>query len=203
MDTKKMIKTAKVIDKILKVVRGFVAVGTIVCIVFLVLVPIFKERIMKLDSYINLGGISIALADNSMKDSIINWNTLTLSMMIALISSLVMCIIIWYGITLILNVIAPMKEGRPFEVGVSIQLRKLAWVTLVGGLINEVSTQVASFAEMKALDITALLNTSVVNGYSYKGTFYGYFIVGAVILFLLSYIFRCGEELQRESDETL
>jgi hypothetical protein len=66
-----------------------------------------------------------------------------------------------------------------------------------------VATQVASYAEMKAFDVTVLLNPEVVNGYSYNGTFDCSFLVGAVILFLLSYIFRYGEELQRESDETL
>jgi hypothetical protein len=158
---------------------------------------------MKVDGYFDLGDISLALTDSSMKSSLIDWSTLTVSIMITLVSALVMCVVVWYGITLFLRVIAPMKEGRPFEVGVSGQLRKLAWVTLVGGLISEVATQVASFAEMKAFDVTVLLNPEVVNGYSYNGTFDGSFIIAAVILFLLSYIFQYGEGLQRESDETL
>jgi hypothetical protein len=56
---------------------------------------------------------------------------------------------------------------------------------------------------MKAFDLTVLLNHDVVSGYSYNGTFDCSFIIAAVILFLLSYIFQYGEELQRESDETL
>jgi hypothetical protein len=193
MDTKKMMKTAKVIDKILKVLRGIVAAGGIVFAVFLALALVFREKITKLYCYIDFGDISISLTDNSMKSFIIDGNMLIVSITIAFI----------YGITLLLHVIAPMKEGRPFEIGVSGQLRKLAWVTLVGGLISEVASQVASFTEMKAFDVTAMLNSAVVNGYSYNGTFNCSFLVGAVILFLLSYIFQYGEGLQRESDETL
>jgi hypothetical protein len=203
MDTNKMMKTAKVIDKILKVVRGIVVAGGIVCLAFLVLIPIFGEKLMKVDGNFDVGDITLALTDSSMKSSLVDWNKLTLSIEIAIVSALVMCVVVWYGITLLLRVIAPMKEGRPFEVGVSGQLRKLAWVTLVGGFISEVATQIASFTQMKAFDLTVLLNHEVVGGYSYNGTFDGSFIIAAVILFLLSYIFRYGEKLQRESDETL
>jgi hypothetical protein len=96
-----------------------------------------------------------------------------------------------------------MKEGRPFEVGVSKILRKLAWVTLIGGAVSEAATIIASHVEVRAFDFPALFNSSAVTGYTFNRTFDFSFIVGAVILFLLSYIFRYGEQLQRDSDETL
>jgi hypothetical protein len=202
MDTNKMMKTAKVIDVILKVVRGIVAAGTIVCAVFLVLIPIFGKTILTAN-YIDLGDISLTLTDSSMKDSIIDWNTLTFSMMTTLISALVMCVIVWYGITLLLRVISPMKEGRPFETGVSGQIRKLAWVVLVGGAVSEAASYIAKYVEVRSFDVAALFNSSVVTGYTYNGIFDTSFVLTAVVLFLLSYIFRYGEGLQRESDETL
>jgi hypothetical protein len=57
--------------------------------------------------------------------------------------------------------------------------------------------------EVRAFDVTALFNSSVVTGYTYNGVFDTSFVASAVVLFLLSYIFRYGEGLQRESDETL
>jgi hypothetical protein len=96
-----------------------------------------------------------------------------------------------------------MKEGRPFEAGISSQIQKLALVTLVGGALTETATVVASRTAMNAYDIAALLNPSVVSKYSYNGTFDPTFLAGAAVLLLLSYVFRYGEELQRESDETL
>jgi hypothetical protein len=51
--------------------------------------------------------------------------------------------------------------------------------------------------------VTALFNTSVVTGYTYNGISDVSFLAIAVVLFLLSYIFQYGENLQRESDETL
>jgi hypothetical protein len=168
-------------------------------VVFLVLVPIFGEKIMKLDGSIDLGDISLALTDNA----IIDWNTFAVSMMIGFIATLVTCLIVWYGITLLLRVISPMKEGRPFESGISGQLRKLAWVVLVGGAVSEAASTVAKYVEVRSFDVTALFNTSVVTGYTYNGISDVSFLAIAVVLFLLSYIFQYGENLQRESDETL
>jgi hypothetical protein len=199
MDTEKMMKTAKLIDKILRVLRGILVAGMIVCAIFLVLVPFFGEKIMKLDGSIDLGDISLALTDNA----IIDWNTFAVSMMIGFIATLVTCLIVWYGITLLLRVISPMKEGRPFESGISGQLRKLAWVVLVGGAVSEAASTVAKYVEVRSFDVTALFNTSVVTGYTYNGISDVSFLAIAVVLFLLSYIFQYGENLQRESDETL
>jgi hypothetical protein len=193
-----MVKTAKVIDKVLRVLRGISLAGCIVCAVFMVLVPILRESIVMVE-YINLGNISLAIADGS----IINWNTLILSLEIELVAGLIGCAFVWYALTLLLRVTAPMKEGRPFEAGISNQIKKLALVTLVGGAITETATVVASRMAMTAYDIAALLNPSVASEYSYNGTFDLSFLVGAAILLLLSYVFRYGEELQRESDETL
>jgi hypothetical protein len=198
MSTGKMVKTAKVIDKVLRVLRGISLAGCIVCVISMVLVPIFRESFMAAE-YINLGNISFAIADSS----IINWNALILSQEIELVAGLIGCASVWYAFTLLLRVIAPMKEGRPFEAGISNQIRKLALVTLVGGAITETATVVASRTAMNAYDFAALLNPSVASAYSYNVTFDPSFLAGAVVLFLLSCVFRYGEELQRQSDETL
>jgi hypothetical protein len=198
MNTGKMVKTAKVIDKVLRIFRIISLVGFIVCVVFMVLVPIFRESFV-VTEYINLGNISLAIADSS----VVNWNALTLSLEIELIAMLSGGAFVWYTLTLLLRVIAPMKEGRPFEAGISSQIRKLALVTLVGGVITETATAFASRAAVNAYDIAALLNPSVVSEYSYNNIFDLSFLAGVVVLLLLSYVFRYGEELQRESDETL
>jgi hypothetical protein len=194
MSTGKMVKTAKVIDKVLRILRGISLAGCIVCVVFMVLVPILRESFVMV-GYINLGNISLAIADSS----IINWDTLILSLELELVAGLIGCAFVWYALTLLLRVIAPMKEGRPFEAGISNQIRKLALITLVGGAITETVTVFASRTAMNAYDFAALLNSE----YSYNDTFDLSFLVGAVVLLLLSYVFRYGEELQRESDETL
>jgi hypothetical protein len=198
MNTGKMVKAAKVIDKVLRILRGFVLVGCIACAACMVLVPIFRESIIAVE-YINLGNVSLTIAD----DSIVNWNALILSQEIEFFAGLIGCAFVWYAFTLLLRVIAPMKDGRPFEAGISNQIRKLALITLVGGAITETATVFASRTAMNAYDFAALLNSSVVSKYSYNGTFDPSFLAGAAILFLLSCVFRYGEELQRESDETL
>jgi hypothetical protein len=173
-------------------------VGCIVCAAFIVLVPILKETIITV-SHIDLGNISLAITD----DSIIDWNKLILSLELELIAGLGGCVFVWYALTLLLQIIAPMKEGRPFEAGISHQIRKLASATFIGGAITETATVFASRTAANAYNLTALFNPMAVGEYSYNVTFDFSFLIGGAILILLSYVFRYGEQLQQESDETL
>jgi hypothetical protein len=198
MNTGKMVKTANVIDKVLRIFRVCLLAGCILCVVLMVLVPIYEEAFLEAPQ-IDLGNISLAITDNSIVDR----NTLILSLEMALITDLISCASVWYAFTLILRIIAPMKEGRPFDTGVSKQIRRLAWVTLVFGGITELMRAVTSYIGVNAYDISPLLNASIVSEYSYNGKGDLSFLAGAALLFFLSYIFRYGEELQRESDETL
>ena len=44
----------------------------------------------------------------------------------------------------------------------------------------------------------------VVKGFSFNlGANTWWFVIAALVLFFLSYVFRCGEQLQKEADETL
>lgn len=82
-----------------------------------------------------------------------------------------------YGCTVQIfrRVLRPMKEGRPFD-GAARQLRRLAWVTLAANLVLSCASQVH-------LDLG--------------------FLGPGIFLLLLSFVFRYGEELQRQADETL
>ncbi len=104
---------------------------------------------------------------------------------------------------IIRKVLAPMKEGRPFDQGISQMIKKLAWVVLAGGAIVRIGGCITMMIEIKAYDLTAFFAESAIEGYRLNYVVDLNFIITACVLFLLSYVFRYGEELQRESDETL
>ena len=99
-----------------------------------------------------------------------------------------------YGLHIFRRILRPMKEGQPFAESVSADMRRLGWLVLIAGgvlsvVIGQLSRQI----------ITTPNDTFVVETHQIDLSF----LAVSAILFLFSYIFRYGEELQRLSDETL
>ena len=96
-----------------------------------------------------------------------------------------------YGLHIFRRILLPMKRGEPFAKSVSGDMRRLGWLVLIAGgalsLANSIGQAYAVSSELVVQ--THRLDLS--------------FLFVAAILFLFSYIFRYGEELQRLSDETL
>lgn len=199
MENSKMMKTAAVIDRILKILKGAAAVCSVICLVFAVLTLFLGEKIVARANLVSLGPLRLTLRDGSL---LLNESALKIGLTISLVfaaTSLAICI---YGIKLIRKVLEPMKEGRPFDKGISETIKKLAWVALIGGAIIQICESITKIAEIKAYDFAAFFSGTV-TGLSFNGMIDCGFIVTACVLFLLSYVFRYGEELQQESDETL
>ena len=96
-----------------------------------------------------------------------------------------------------------MKEGTPFAAGISDKVRKLGWAVLIGGAVSEIGRAISDIFEIRAYRIEELLNAEHFTSISYDYSIHLWFVVTALLLFFLSYVFRSGEELQRQSDETL
>ena len=201
MENKKLIRGASVIDRILKIFQGFALAGVIVAVIFIPLTLIFGEKIVVNSSSVNIGVLNIHLAIDSAE--YLDLDHLKMSICIMLAGMILGCAAAWYCLKVLREILAPMKEGTPFAEGISAKIRKLAWAVLIGGGIGEISSKVSSVFELRAYHIEKLLDDSVVKSISYDYKIGLWFIVAALVLFFLSYIFRYGEELQRESDETL
>ncbi len=97
------------------------------------------------------------------------------------------------------HILAPMKEGRPFDARISGRFRLLGWLSIGLGLASNLCALLLNrwaAWSLKELDLVSEeLNLEFVLD--------GSFLVFALLLFLFSYIFRYGEELQKLSDETL
>lgn len=200
MENTKMKKSAVVIDRILKILQRIAVACDIVFLIFIVLTLIFGEKIIDEVDSVSLGLLKVTLVEGTFR---LNESAVKTGFIISLVLAAVSATICIYGLEVVRRVLAPMKEGRPFAEGISGTIRKLAWVVLVGGAVIQIGGGIAQIAEAKAYNLTALLAENVVAGYEYNFMSDGSFIVTAGVLFLLSYVFHYGEELQRESDETL
>ena len=197
----KFMKTSKIIDRILKIVQGFLVAGVIVSAIFIPLTAVFGEKIIADASTVELGGLNIALAGDY--HNYLDPSGIKMSIIVGLIIAIITCAVAWLCLRKIREILSPMKEGRPFAEGISKRIRQLALIILVGGGIAEVGGAIAQVFAIKAYDLATLFNNASIDYTTYNYNFSLWFVVVALILFFLSYVFHYGEELQRESDETL
>ena len=102
-------------------------------------------------------------------------------------------VILMIGAKLFRRILVPMKEGRPFEEGISAVIKKFGHFVLAATVIRAFigflfdTVLIAISAEPEPLPITVSLDG----------------IFAAILIYLISYIFHYGEELQKQADETL
>jgi len=108
-----------------------------------------------------------------------------------------------YGLKQCRNILAPMKEGRPFAENVPACLKKLALTVLIGGAVMELCGIAERMILAHACSVEQLFHPDRVVLVEEAYTVDFSFILVFCIIQFLSYIFTYGQELQKESDETL
>ena len=202
MENTKNKKTSAVIDRIFKIVQGFLIAGIIVCAVFIPLVAIFGEKMVADASNVDLGYVQLTLAGDM--SGYLDQGKLKLCIIAAMISAIVALAAGWYFIRVLRQIIVPMKEGKPFAEGTSRNIRKLAFTVLVSGALIEIGRVSSEIFTVRAYRLEELISNPLIESINIStSVVHPWFIFAALTLFFLSYVFRCGEELQRESDETL
>ena len=202
MEQEKLIHSASVIDRILKILQGFLIAGAAVAAIFIPLLAIFGEKMIASASTLKLGVLRLELSGEMV--NYLDMDGIKRSLIVVMISAVVICACLWYILRVLRQTLEPMKSGRPFESGISRKIRKLGWTVMIAGLIAELAGTAASVFELRAYDLPLLLNRELVSSYGYDFSISLWpAVAGALLLFFLSYLFRCGEVLQQESDETL
>ena len=119
-----------------------------------------------------------------------------------LLSVALICFVI-YAIKVVRKILAPMKEGLPFDESVSKNLRNLGFLTLIGGSVWSVTKAVLDTTSFQVYQISEMFRPERITGVELEVTLDTTFLIIAAVIFLLSYIFKYGTELQKLSDETL
>lgn len=199
----KLIRTSHILDKLFKVIRCIDIVIGIICIPLLIISFVLPENFYTdmadaANTLIWLDTIKLQL-----NQSLPLSGTLKAAVSAALILAVVGCGIIAFGLQLLRNILTPMKEGKPFDNTVSTNLRKLGWLTVIGSIAYSVISTLSLHFISNLYDLTTLFIDGSVDGIMVNYRYNIAFLIVAALLFLLSYIFRYGEELQQQSDETL
>ena len=118
---------------------------------------------------------------------------------IMLCGSAFVCILL----KIIRNILRPMKEARPFDTAVSKNLKRLSWIVLIGGAVISAVSLYLEKLFFQAYDLEHLFLSDIITACTENYVYDCNFLIGFAFLYLLSYIFQYGEELQRQSDETL
>lgn len=197
MNISKMTKLAKILDKLAKAF-GIIGCGVgIASVAFAVWMLVTGNRMNVF--VLLLGNLQVNLTDEVW----VNTEYIRLYELIVFFMGGIMCLMVNWGIRLVRRILVPMKEGRPFETEVTENLKKIAWLIFIGGLINQIVGIVENRILFRAYSIEEIFNLDVVSGLEYKfETSYNFIIVFLILIFM-SYIFSYGQKLQRESDETL
>ena len=199
MNCKKMIATANKLDTVLKIFEGIMKAFAIVFAIFVVLMKVFKEKMVSDAVSLELDFVKLHLAEEycMVTGSVLN------HIDVVLITGCLGCIVIRYALGALRSILAPVKGGRPFDREVSAGLHKLAWITLVGGGLLQVLGMVGRMMLARALPMDVIFSSPAIESVEYVFTIdLGFVWIFCIVIFL-SQIFEYGQKLQQESDETL
>ena len=94
-------------------------------------------------------------------------------------------------------------DHTPFDVSVSNHLKNLAKYILAGGIVFNILEVCRVMQFKQTINFNLLFNTKYVTQINFDIRLHLSFLIFAALIYLLSYIFRYGQELQQLSDETL
>lgn len=201
MDNDKITRVAKNLDIFANVAGKVAAAAGIVSLAAAALLLIFGRNMLDPSSIkLNLDFAVLHLGESAP----VNERFFSLYAVSSALGAGILCFLVSYVCKLIRAILSPMKNGRPFEAGISDNIKKVAWAVLIGGLVSELMGVAARVMLIKAFRVDELFAaTAAVAKTEYAFTIDLGFALFACVLFFLSYVFAYGRMLQQESDETL
>jgi len=201
----RLTKTAGILDTLLRVLYWILVVAAIIAACGCVLS--FISHLVDLEETSPIFGIDLDFLTLELADNVIPPETASKVQQAVSLASMV-CLIAGaalgaYCIQLLRTILQPMKEGQPFQSSVGADLKKLAWLELIGGGILSILEVVIENLIVYGYDLHHLLLSDKITAVTFNLELDMSFLITAGVCFLLSYIFTYGSELQQLSDETL
>jgi len=204
MDMNKTAKIAKVLDRVLKVLHTAVLIGAgvLVCVVAVLSVvnavqpgAVIGENFHLLE----VGPLTFELAPEYAPDNDAVLAYVWLCTPVMAVYAAGICLAIRY----VRKILQPMAQGQPFTAGVSGCLKKLSYISLALGVVQNVASFVETGLMLSHFRIGELLQGSAVRAVTANYTVDAGFVVVFLVLFMMAHIFAYGAQLQQLSDETL
>ena len=197
--------TAKKLDKVFEIahiVFGALAIASIVGVALIAVAYVLKlDPVMIGTGYasFDVGFLELEAAEAYSPDK---W----LILGHAAFTLLVSCRLFYdgrRGMGYIREILKPMTEEKPFAAIVSTNLKKLAKLSIVIGILVNIIILSEQIMMIFVFDLPSLLISEKIVHVGGMFKIDLTFLIYWAILMLLSYVFRYGESLQQLSDETL
>lgn len=195
----KMQKTAKALDTFCKVLFWLAIAGSVIVAAATVILAFAGDKAMSETSSLTLGSVTFNLAEGFGPDA--TYASGLIFSMIPVVALGVATVII--GLNIIRSILAPMKEGVPFDGTMSKNIRKLGWFSLISGGVWSIITIIFESLMLVVYDFEKIFIGDAITDIVIESDISLDFIIVAAVIFLLSYVFRYGEALQQQADETL
>ncbi len=193
---KKISATANILYTIAKIASVCIIVGACIIIAAAALLLGFDNASMIEFTSLDLGILSFELAQ-------ISPEMLRSAFLCEMVPAMVLLACGWYVLRILKQILLPMKNGQPFDGSIAAKMKNLCWLTVGGGVCSQLASMTAGILMYKAYDFSTLFLNEHITHVSMNMELDLGFVVLALIWYMLSCIFRYGEELQKQSDETL
>ena len=201
----KLVSTARIIDRIFRIVSVLLTIALIACAVGLGIIGAAKifdlptEMVGSVDGQLSFGALTLHVAEGALPA----FDTMLLHMAGMLVMGIGVAIIAKLCVRTIRQVLAPMTRGEPFHSEVSGHLRKLGWLSLILGVAVQVMEAVSLYSLFIVQNMEALLISEKITHVDVTPSFDLSVLIIPAVFFLLAYVFKYGDQLQTLSDETL
>jgi hypothetical protein len=204
MDTTKLQKNAKGLDTFLKVIQKIVLISMGVALgIFLILtIAHYVDAdfvIGEASHEIYAGPITLTLAEGCTPS---NGSILSHGWILFALCA-ISAAVVYYALGCIRRILQPITQGNPFYPTVGKDIRKIGYVCIVLGIVENVGEILEIQNLLHNYNLTNLVNGSAISGVSVNYELDLTFLIIFFVVLLLSYIFEYGAKLQQLSDETL
>lgn len=194
---KKCEKLLKKMCLVLNILKGIALIWFIITILLAVFMFFVDINSIPLDS------LRIDIIDLTLKnDLFINKEMIAKILPVGLLL-LGVLFFVGYKMIKIVESICKTALEKPFDISIANSLVRLSKYILVGGLITNLIIIFRFIILTKPYNYNLLFNENYVSDIQFKYQFNLTFLIDAALVYLLSYVFRYGKELQDLSDETL
>lgn len=200
----KFSRSAYVLGTVARIAKNVIGVTGIVMICVLIVLSIANHidpnTVIGTElNIVDIGPLSIELMEEYTpgNDAILRY-AWVYGVLYALIAAAV-----YVGLGYVQKILAPIAEGNPFHPETAVHLKKLAYLSLVLGLVNNVGEIVGTSISLRSFQLDKLFGSDMIQSITVNYEIDLGFVIVFLVIMLMSYIFSYGAELQKLSDETL
>ena len=194
---KKMKQSANLLYKFFNVFFWLTIVATCVLVVASVVLLIL---------HIPPETLEIGIITFDLNTDAVNFNNFKLKflMITQMLSAIVSCVFSVFICKKLKDILRPIKNGEPFMDSACKNVRKLGNIMLIFGIASAIAQIISTIAlgifmgdYEYIFTNDYILSCSIINKYDIS------WVIGALFMYLIAYIFDYGKQLQELSDETL